>query len=206
MTREEFDKNCWPYYLYLENSFLETTRFVHLSIDNYACYSYEYNSLLITISTEFENIIKILYKTYGHPMPTRRICICDFFTAVRGNIFSPVNASTRPMAYIIDRTDMVFDPFASFCTGSQPSTSNQSWWKCYTDIKHWRIDKFNEANLENVLNALAAVFILDSLFMINFPRSYGDKSVDAPEISSRLFSPQNFGFTARWGGFVTLPD
>ena len=35
------------------------------------------------------------------------------------------------------------------------------WWKSYNMIKHDRLDNISEANLENVLSALAALFLLE---------------------------------------------
>lgn len=187
MTRKEFNESCWPYYLYLENKFLETTHYVHLTLANYPCYSYEYNSLLITISTEFENIIKIIYLSYENTLPSGHKPICYFFDAIKSDLFSQVPGNTLPMAQVINGTGIHLNPFDSFCNGNAAATSSKTWWRCYTNVKHWRITNFSEANLENVLNALAAVFLLDSLFMKKFPDRLNGKDVDAPEISSRLF-------------------
>lgn len=208
MTRIEFDANCWPYYLYLENKFLEATQYVHLSPDNYKCYSYEYNSLLITTSTEFENILKIIYKSYGNPLTTTdRHSNRELFSQIKDKLFIHVTHNTLPEVSIINSSQMVFKPFDSFFSAD----TSQTWWECYTNVKHWRIEKFTEANMENVLMALAAVFILDSLFMINNPHkiraltSTEEREIDAPSKPSRLFLPRNFHFRAHYNDIVVTP-
>ena len=50
--------------------------------------------------------------------------------------------------------DIQLQPFGEFET-------SMKWWKSYNLIKHDRLVNISEANLENILSALAALFLLE---------------------------------------------
>jgi len=53
----------------------------------------------------------------------------------------------------------IFEPFKNW---SKDDTTQQrlNWWKAYNESKHNRHEKFKDANLENLLNAISALLIL----------------------------------------------
>ena len=55
---------------------------------------------------------------------------------------------------IMDYFDIQLQPFEEL-------ERAMKWWKSYNMIKHDRLDNISEANLENVLSALAALFLLE---------------------------------------------
>jgi hypothetical protein len=59
------------------------------------------------------------------------------------------------------------------------------WWKPYNGVKHNRLKKYKDANLKNVLNSLAALYILEQYFA----KYIGDrdKDIDVPNDVSKLF-------------------
>lgn len=58
MNREEFLRDCWAYYMMLEEKFIHTLDFVALSTDNEATYSNEYAGLIQMIGAEMDSFSK----------------------------------------------------------------------------------------------------------------------------------------------------
>ena len=58
MNREDFLRDCWAYYMMLEEKFINTLDFVALSTDNEAAYSNEYAGLIQMIGAEMDSFFK----------------------------------------------------------------------------------------------------------------------------------------------------
>ena len=58
MNREEFLRDCWAYYMMLEEKFIHTLDFVALSTDNEAAYSNEYAGLIQMIGAEMDSFFQ----------------------------------------------------------------------------------------------------------------------------------------------------
>jgi hypothetical protein len=56
----------------------------------------------------------------------------------------------------IPRYGLVFTPWSDWS-----GQSNPAWWRSYNNVKHKRSAHFNEATLQNVLNALSALLVLN---------------------------------------------
>lgn len=200
MTHKEFEDKCWSYYIFLENSFLHTTRYVYLSTDNFDTYSYEFDSLLLTVATEFENIIKIIYITMTGNQINPDNSIRLHYNRVKDTLFSRLTSGNIPEAKVISR-DILLSPFYKFGKAN-------TWWRAYTGIKHERLGNQHLAKMDNVLNALAAVFCLDCLFAIylvpNPPDENNQMDILLPQ--SNLFYCNNFSFRACAGRMITMTD
>lgn len=62
MTLQEYNVNIWPFYLRLENDFLNTLNYVEFSEDNFSTYSIEYEKQLLSICSEVDVLCKLLCK------------------------------------------------------------------------------------------------------------------------------------------------
>ena len=49
-----------------------------------------------------------------------------------------------------------------------PTYKSPDWWRPYNGVKHERLENFRKANLKNVANALAGLYVLE-LYLIKFP-------------------------------------
>lgn len=58
MNRKEFLINYWQYYKVLEDDFINVTKYIKLSEDNYSTYSDEFVKQLQAIGSEFDVICK----------------------------------------------------------------------------------------------------------------------------------------------------
>lgn len=63
--------------------------------------------------------------------------------------------------------------------------SAPDWWTPYNRVKHERLENFKEANLKNVMNALAGLYTLES-YLVKYIGDR-DKTKDVPNDISNLF-------------------
>lgn len=187
MTHNEFEVQYWTYYIFLENSFLHATRYVYLSKKNFSCYSYEFDSMLLTVATEVENVIKTIYREVikSNNGEKKKKSITEWYNLVKNKIFTNFEYGELPEVSIRGRK-LHFSPFKGFGV-------NTTWWSHYNSIKHDRYLNLTKANMENVLNALAALYCLESLFAM-FLASYQPDTYDALLPLSKLFYNKNFKF------------
>ena len=52
------------------------------------------------------------------------------------------------------RFELTMHPWEEWANGQSPF-----WWRAYTDVKHQRDTQFRQANLKNMLNAVAGLFV-----------------------------------------------
>ena len=186
MTRKELSRNYWRYYCMLEDKFLATVNYVELNQANFQSFSNEYALLLQAIGAELDNFFKI----YCGFDPTDRKKIVDYAAF----ILSDFPDITTEKIEVLD-TEIEVQP----CEGWNVSSPAQSlpWWKAFDDIKHNRIGNFAQANQENILNMLAALYILEVKMFTKATKddpALGLAEVDIPNGFSKVFRlpPWNF--------------
>ena len=75
-------------------------------------------------------------------------------------------------------------PFNSWNASQSPI-----WWTNYNKLKHGRLNNFMVGNLENVLSALAALYILERYQLKNIVNKSSSKNEpDIPDIPSKIFN------------------
>ena len=150
MTKEEYIRKIWRYYLRLEEEFYSTLNYFEFSKDNFQTYSKEYDKLLLSIGSEvdivFKNLCMIVNpECHVNKIPEYAEILCNY----EGLTDASVEFSYSKEGYT---------PFA----GWSPDNSPQ-WWRAYNCIKHDRTNSDNEkkGNLENVFLALAGLYVLN---------------------------------------------
>jgi len=173
MTREEFHKTYWNYYLVLEERFNNVLRYIELSEDNFSTYSYEFVNQLQAIVSEVDVIMKQ---------------ICGFLQKenkgindYKGVILSKYSDITDQEVKISNITIKPFDNWQN-----EPLF----WWKEYNKVKHGRANNFKLANMKNIINALAALYILEMNYLKDITSLNQD--VDIPDKVSSLFTLVNW--------------
>ena len=186
MTRKELSRNYWRYYRMLENKFLSTANYVEISQANQSTYSNEYALLLQSIGAELDNFFKV----YCGFNLTDRKNIADYAAVV----LTDFPAITTTQIQVMD-TDMTVMPFAGWNTNT-PAQS-LSWWLAFDHIKHNRVGNFPEANQENVLNMLAALYLLEVRMFTKATKddpAQGLAEVDIPSEDSNVFALPRWNF------------
>ena len=102
MNREEFLRDCWAYYMMLEEKFIHTLDFVALSTDNEATYSNEYAGLIQMIGAEMDSF----FKEYCGFAPTDNKNISHYYPVVTADFPDVTNQEVH-----IRMADMTIKPF-----------------------------------------------------------------------------------------------
>lgn len=166
MTQSEFLKIYWKHYCLLEKELLETDEYVSIDRDNFQTFSASYMNLLFTICSELDTIAGMLCKKEGEEEEDK----VPF--GIKNKLALVVNRFPFLYRYRVDTIFpyeiMNITPMVKF------SDSVSDWWQAYNDVKHRRTEKntgdrynYTKANLKNVLNALAALYIFNKLMYEN---------------------------------------
>ncbi len=194
MTREEFCKSHWEYYMVLEKDFLEIERYVAFelgennlyitplddSIDkgNSECFSNEFIKQYQAICSEADVIFKsICYEI--NPAST-----ADKMGHYTSEILFAWPTITQQR---VKAKDTELKPFQNWTMAtSGHDMQSPDWWTPYNKVKHERLQNYRKANLKNTLNALAGLYILEQ-YLVKFIGNR-DGTRDVPNDVSKLFT------------------
>ena len=187
MTREEFCKCHWEYYLVLEKDFLKTEPYVSFELgDNYLynsdsvenpenslTFSNEYIKQYQAICSEIDVILKSICKELGDVSSRDMLRYTNTILT---------NWNSIKMQKVKMKT-IEFQPFLNW--EKEPSYTAPDWWQPYNKVKHERLLNYREANLKNVVNALAGLYVLEN-YLVKY---IGDRDhmKDVPNDVSKMF-------------------
>lgn len=198
MTREELSRNYWRYYRMLEDKFLATTNYVEVALTNFSSFSNEYALLIQSIGAELDNFFKV-YCRYN---PTDRKNIADYANFILAEYTSITTQKIKVLG-----TDIELIPFQRWNVAA-PAQS-LFWWSAFDKIKHNRHGNFSDANQKNVLNMLAALYLLEMKQFGKVAKESNGHLVepDSPDEGSKLFSLPEWSFRyIRVGEFFAVVD
>lgn len=135
----------------LQNELKAIFSYVEPSYQNRKTYSYKIQQLFIRICIELEANFKAIFKENKYSKEESRWTIQDYWK---------IDTSHRLSDYqVIMPTwggkGKTFTPFEAWKT-----SPTLNWYRAYQRTKHSRADKLNEANLENLMNAFSALFVV----------------------------------------------
>lgn len=141
-------KHHWNYYLALEKDLETLSRYIEFSNDNLSTYSIELTHILLSASSEVDVIMKQLCLILNSARRTHNIN--DYKSVIKDSIPLMINERIS-----IDRFGLKFRPWDAW-----NGETNPNWWGSYNNVKHQRNIHFNEANLQNTINALGGLLIV----------------------------------------------
>lgn len=192
-TFKDFIRNYWDYYRQLEDELLETRRYVNFSKDNFATYSIEFLKLYQAVCSEIDVIGKSLASICDETFcpDDKKNNIYKWWYAIQNmtvidkDLYASENV--RLSAYVCTFLDSFeLKPWDNFQIEKYYATNNQhryriqkgctlpGWWKDYNTVKHGRtyftkgesgVINYRKANLGNLINAFAALYILELAYM-----------------------------------------
>lgn len=193
MTRDEFCKCHWEYYLVLEKDFLEIERYVAFDLgDNFLysgnlvtdkgnseCFSNEFIKQYQAICSEVDVILKSICKEMN---PNSIANDMEKYSDEVLNTWAAIVQQKVKMK------DIELQPFLNWTM--QPQYKSPDWWTPYNKVKHNRLANYKKANLKNTINALAGLYILEQYFV----KYIGDRDnvEDVPNDISKLFEMVNY--------------
>ena len=192
MNRDEFCKYHWDYYLVLEKDLLKTERYVefelgdnylydsafHADVGNGATYSNEFIKQYQSICSEIDVILKTICKELG-----------DFSANDMEHGYTPT-ILTQWAGIISQKVRFKGVELIPFLNWRQVPYKSPDWWTPYNKVKHERIDNYKKANLKNVVNSLAGLYILEN-YLIKFIGDR-DSDKDVPNDISKVFDMIDF--------------
>ncbi len=168
------DKNSllhWNYFLALESDVERLSRFVEFTCNNFGAYSIEIAHLFLAAASEVDVIAKRLCPRMDGS--TKAENIKQYRDVLRRTL-----PKMETSLVTIPRYGLELQPWGKWADNKTPD-----WWQAHNDIKHHRDKHFALANLKNVLDAMAGLFLLN----LYYYRSITDgQRIQPPQ---NLFSP-----------------
>ena len=197
MTREEFCKYHWDYYIVLEKDFIDTERYLSFDLGdnnfyntgnsftdsaNSFAFSVEYIKQYQAICSEVDVIMKSMCAELG-----------DMSSENMPQYTSTILSETCWRNIINQKVTMRGIELQPFKGWSDNPYKSFEWWSPYNGVKHKRLENLREANLKNVSNALAGLFILGNYFVKKIAEKVGNiDAIDVPNNKSALFEMMNW--------------
>jgi len=140
-------KHHWNYFLAIEKDLENLSRYIEFANANLGTYSIELTHILLSASSEVDVIMKQLCSLIDTTQTTNNIN--DYKGVIQAQLGTFINEEI-----CIDRFGLSYKPWDNW-NGSQ----NPDWWRSYNNVKHQRNNHFNEANLQNTINAVGALLL-----------------------------------------------
>jgi hypothetical protein len=138
----------WNYLLALESDLEKVARYIELTKENFKTYSIELAHLLLATSSEVDVVTKSLCeKINPNAFPED---INDYRKIIKEQLPCMIEEKV-----FIDRYGLTLHPWENW-----REEENPDWWRSCNKVKHERSSHFEEANLENALNAMAGLLVV----------------------------------------------
>ena len=176
----------WNYFLVLESYLQLLARYIEFTSENDSVFSQEISHILLTAGSEVDVVLKALCKQLDSSFNGETI------TSYR-KFLNPIFPKISRLNVNLPRYGRRIIPWDNWRVNTKPQ-----WWDAYNKVKHYRDEKYKQANLKNVIASLAGLFIANLYF-------YKDKAengelVPEPKVfriqedSSRLLEVSERGF------------
>ena len=139
----------WNYFFCLEEDIIALSRWIEFSSENEGVYSIELARLLMTASAEVDVVAKSLCSIIK---PEAKASSISAYKSVLLEAFPDRPDST----VYIPRFGKSLHPWSTW----RKEKASPLWWSANNKVKHHREEHFTQANLKNVLNSVAALFVL----------------------------------------------
>jgi hypothetical protein len=138
----------WFYYVALEEDFAATDRYVEICGENFKTFSTEYTRLFLSTCSEIDVVLKLFCETI---VPKAKLKEMKDYRKVILKAHPDV-----PKLHVGMRRQFISSqPWKEWAHANPPT-----WWNDYNAVKHKRDKNYQKANMENVLDALAALYVI----------------------------------------------
>ena len=138
----------WSYFLALEADVEKLSRYLEFTADNFGAYSIEMAHILLAASSEVDVVAKQLCAQVA---PESNGANIEQYRNILRNKIPELEQSV----VTLPRYGLELNPFKNWQEDKTPD-----WWKSHNNVKHQRDQHFSEANLKNVLNSMAGLFLV----------------------------------------------
>lgn len=162
----------FPIYKQLEKELNELSYYISFDKKQLNVYSIKISDLLLRTVSEIENIAKELCKKENIKFYDKKRHIRKFvkFNEYIDKLEEKYLLSKKLVDFKLDNAneniyDSKLTPFFKDKEVKDKSSKNFSWYFAYNKIKHDRVKYFKHANLNNLIHALAALFLLNIYYL-----------------------------------------
>lgn len=138
----------WNYFLSVEEDIERLSRFIEFNQKNYECFSLEIVRLLMAAAAEVDVVCKMICQKLEPG------CNVDNINKYREKIILDY-PQIATFIVTAPRYGLEFNPW-----GEWKADKNPLWWDAYNSVKHKRHTDYFKANLKNVLNAIAGLYVV----------------------------------------------
>ncbi|WDE07826.1 hypothetical protein SG34_013630 [Thalassomonas viridans] len=140
------NKKFWQYYKTFEDDINRLSRYVEITEDNFSVYSVELTRLFLSICSEVDVVLKEKCKLILNKKVSK---MPDYLKILHNS-----DSIRADQNVVSGRFGLNFLPWKSATTCESPK-----WWKDHNKVKHDRSEYYTKANLGNVLEALAGLYV-----------------------------------------------
>lgn len=138
----------WSYFLALEADIEKLSRYVEFTAENFGAYSIEMAHILLAASSEVDVVAKQLCNLAD---PESNASNIEQYR----NTLRKLVPELKNSVVTLPRYGLELTPWSNWQEGNTPN-----WWRSHNNVKHERDQHFSEANLKNVLNSMAGLFLM----------------------------------------------
>lgn len=178
ISNKMFIKSYWNYFIELEEQLISTKRFVDFDKSNNSTFSIEYLKLLQATCSEIDVVAKIIaeykdstFKSLDNKNIQKWGLVIQNAYPNIGNISAFFNNDYNLTPWYNWKYEIYQDKENRTRYRLVQGCETPSWWTAYNKVKHERTSQYKEktnyvrANLENLISSMAALFILEQLFL-----------------------------------------
>lgn len=154
----------WDYFLVLESDLVEIFKFVEPSEDNYAAYGVQITKLYLSVSSEIDSVLKELaaFEDPKCAAATKKSPTMDDY---RRMAHTNLQEELDLVGVMFLGSDIACEPWNDWWEGEEgnraPSShKHPTWWSDHNKVKHNRACNYDKANLKNLVEAFAGLFIV----------------------------------------------
>lgn len=150
--QEEMQSSVTTTHLIIRDLY-EVFNYIEPNDDNLQTYSHRIYELFLRTATEFESNCKGILKANGYAKEENRMNIKeDYFKIAQAARLSEYSVNFERWT-----SARIFQPFAAWNTTNYASLP---WYQGYNKVKHDRYANFREANMSNLMNAIAGLLCI----------------------------------------------
>lgn len=181
----------WSVFKNLEKELIELSNQIHIDDNQLNVYSVKISELLIRTVVEIESIVKELYFIIGGTKPNDNNLYFD--TDCIKLLDEKWKLSKKKVFisafnfYLINDENKILTPLKR---ADKRGSSSSNWQTAYQAVKHNRVKNLSKGNLKNLMNGLAALYLINLYYKDIIFESISDSSganLDS-SIGSSIFS------------------
>ncbi|WP_459477370.1 hypothetical protein [Clostridium saccharoperbutylacetonicum] len=196
----------WPVYKNLEKELLKLSEYIHFSDDQTKVYSMHIADLIVRCSIEIEAISKEMYiqqggKTHQFDNDGKNRDLyfdtdCIDLLEQEWHLSRKEIKVSASEFYFLTESNRILNPLYK---ANKRGSSGSKWKKAYQALKHNRKDSIKMGNIENLIDAMGALYILNLYYKdetFNLGRAYLSNTDFDERVGSDIFSTFTYVATA----------